>query len=62
LPEYAANMKPVIPDYDWSIFGVRVTVGEIYPKDRSDIGGSPGQDRLPGWGQSMLLEKCPSIT
>jgi len=24
LPEYAANMKPVIPDYDWSIFGVRI--------------------------------------
>ncbi len=23
LPEYAANMRPVIPDYDWSIFGVR---------------------------------------
>ncbi|GKJ62832.1 hypothetical protein NUKP32_55620 [Klebsiella variicola] len=24
MPEYATNMKPVIPDYDWSIFGVRV--------------------------------------
>jgi len=25
LAEYAANMKPVIPDYDWIIFGVRVS-------------------------------------
>lgn len=24
LPEYAANMKPVIPDYAWIIFGIRV--------------------------------------
>ncbi len=25
LPEYADRLKPVTPDYDWSIFGVRVT-------------------------------------
>jgi hypothetical protein len=24
LPIHATNTKPVIPDYDWSIFGVRV--------------------------------------
>ncbi|CEL84651.1 hypothetical protein KVR801_140043 [Klebsiella variicola] len=24
LAEYAVNMKSVIPDYDWTIFGVRV--------------------------------------
>ena len=24
LAEYTANMKPVIPDYDWIIFGVRL--------------------------------------
>ncbi|SQC91426.1 Integrase core domain [Cedecea neteri] len=25
LPEYAARLKPVIPDYEWIIFGVRVS-------------------------------------
>ncbi|WBU50070.1 DUF3828 domain-containing protein [Kosakonia pseudosacchari] len=24
MPEYAARLKPVIPDYGWIIFGVRV--------------------------------------
>ena len=24
LAEYAVNMKSVIPDYEWTIFGVRV--------------------------------------
>ncbi|WP_455818003.1 hypothetical protein, partial [Pseudomonas cerasi] len=26
LPEYAAKMKPVIPDYEWITYGERVTV------------------------------------
>jgi len=29
LPEYAAIMKPVIPDYEWIIYGVRVTYEDV---------------------------------
>ncbi|SFT64143.1 hypothetical protein SAMN05192562_1011267 [Kosakonia arachidis] len=34
LPEYAARLKPVIPDYDWNIVGIRSTVS---PQEGEDM-------------------------